>query len=82
MSKVTYYDCKAAFVRLDDFLDQHLGDDEVAAVRAHLTICTECAEVYRFEESVIVAVRQKMARLDVPCDLMARLCQALDRETG
>jgi anti-sigma factor (TIGR02949 family) len=82
VSKITYYDCQAAFARLDDFLDRQLGPDESGAIEAHLTVCAHCAEVFSFEERVVVAVRQKMSRLDVPCDLMARLCQALDGETS
>ena len=77
----TRFTCEEAFRRLDDFLDRELGPAETRLVHEHLEICEGCAREFRFEESVLRGVREKMARIDVhvPPDLHARVLAALER---
>lgn len=67
------FTCEEVFARLDDFLDRELTPAEMAMVRAHLDTCAACASEHRFEVAVIDGVREKLRRLAVPDDLMARI---------
>jgi hypothetical protein len=42
-------------------------------MRQHLETCAACSSEYRFESGVIEGVREKLRRLAVPQDLMARI---------
>jgi len=72
------FDCKEAFRRLSDYIDRELTVDEMEAVRQHLEKCTECAEEFHFEGNVVRCVKEKLARIDLPCDLLDQLRAALD----
>ena len=69
--------CEEAFRRLDDFLDHELSDKEMGLVREHLEICAHCSREFGFERSVIARVREKLGRIDVPADLLARITDGL-----
>ncbi len=77
MKPLDRYTCAQAFRRLDDYLDRELGSEEVARVEAHLETCSQCADEFRFEGTVIAQVRDKLRRLDVPEDLLQRLAAKL-----
>ena len=72
--------CEEAFRRLDDFLDHELSDKEMRLVREHLEICAHCSREFRFERSVIARVREKLGRIEVPADLLARITRGLRRD--
>ena len=77
MKRPDHYTCVQAFRRLDDYLDRELAPEEVARVEAHLETCSQCADEFRFEGTVITQVREKLRRLDVPEDLLQRLTAKL-----
>lgn len=62
---------------MDDFLDRELAAHEQAHVRVHLETCAECAREYAFEDSVLVAVKQKLRRVAVPAELRERIERTL-----
>ncbi|MBL8065163.1 MAG: zf-HC2 domain-containing protein [Chthonomonadaceae bacterium] len=72
-------DCTEAFKRLDDFLDRQLTSEEMEAVKLHLQKCQCCAEEFQFEESLIRSLRSKLAHIDLPCDLLQKMKNALDQ---
>jgi anti-sigma factor (TIGR02949 family) len=74
--------CEDVFRRLDDFVDRELSPEQMARIRAHLEICAQCASEYRFEESLLRQVRQKLRRIDVPADLRKKITTILARESG
>ncbi len=78
------FTCEEVFARLDDYLDRELTAEELRLVRAHLETCAACASEYRFEAGVLEGVREKLRRLAVPSDLMARISAriAAEREEG
>jgi anti-sigma factor (TIGR02949 family) len=78
---VDRYTCEETFRRLDDFVDRELGADETAAVEEHLRICEACAVEFAFEESVLRQVRERVARISAPKDLLRRISARLSRET-
>ena len=53
MSGEMSFDCKAAYLRLNDFLDHELSPEEVVLVKAHLEKCRICAKEYEFEASLL-----------------------------
>ncbi len=77
LSKLT---CEETFRRLDDYLDRELPDMEMEQVREHLATCEWCAHEYRFEATLLEAVRTKINRIAVPSDLMGRISASLSRE--
>jgi len=73
VSPLDRYTCEEVFRRIDDYLDRELRSSEVVRVRAHLETCAACASEYAFEESVLLTVRQKLQRVDVPAELRERV---------
>lgn len=78
MSEFTFLSCEETFQRLGDFIDRELSAEEMQLVKAHLDVCRECAVEFKFEESVIRQVKDKVQHLAVPDDLMERVSKALD----
>ena len=72
--------CEEAFRRLDDFLDHELSPDEMRLVQEHLETCAQCSREFHFEQSVITGVRDKLARIDAPPDLLSRITEQLRRD--
>jgi anti-sigma factor (TIGR02949 family) len=75
------FTCEEVFARLDDFLDRELTAEEARLVREHLEICDVCASEYRFEAEVLEGVRDKLRRLAVPGDLMAKISARIAAES-
>ncbi|MCW5936680.1 MAG: zf-HC2 domain-containing protein [Fimbriimonadaceae bacterium] len=73
-------DCREAFEKLQDYIDRELCAEEYEAVRAHLERCPPCKDEFVFEGSVLRCLKEKLAEMQVPEDLMARLCQCLEKE--
>jgi anti-sigma factor (TIGR02949 family) len=71
------FTCEEVFARLDDYLDRELTAEEMRLVREHMETCAACASEYRFESGIIEGVREKLRRLAVPEDLMARISARL-----
>lgn len=69
--------CHETFKQLDDFLDRELSDAEMEIVRKHLEECAHCACRFEFEGTVVMSVREKLARIDVPDDFKERVFQRL-----
>ena len=77
VSLLDRYTCEEVFRRMDDFLDRELKPGEAARVRAHLETCAACASEYTFEESVLLEVRAKLQRVEVPAALRAAMALRL-----
>lgn len=77
MAQLDRMTCEQAFARIDDFLDRELSPDEMRQVQEHLDICTVCSTEFKFEATVIEGVRDKLRRIDVPADLLARIARKL-----
>jgi mycothiol system anti-sigma-R factor len=67
------FTCEEVFARLDDYLDRELSAEETRLVQEHLATCAICASEYRFEAGVLEGIRDKLRRISVPADLMARI---------
>jgi anti-sigma factor (TIGR02949 family) len=74
------FTCEEVFARLDDYLDRELTNEEMRLVREHLATCAACASEHRFEAGVLEGVRDKLRRLAVPADLMARISARIAAE--
>ena len=77
MGQLDRMTCEQAFARIDDFLDRELSPDEMRQVQEHLDICAVCSTEFKFEATVIEGVRDKLRRIDVPADLLARIARRL-----
>lgn len=73
--------CEDFFRRLDDFVDRELDPEEMRQIRAHLEVCAQCASEYRFEDSLLRGLRQKLRRIDVPADLRRKISKIVERES-
>ena len=70
-------DCKAAFAKLDEYLDRELNDEEVAALEAHLCRCKACADEFVFETNLKRCLCEKVRRIQAPEQLRGRVLDAL-----
>lgn len=52
--------CMQLAAALADFLDRRLSEAEVAEVKGHLAMCKQCTDVFRWEESVLSLVKEKL----------------------
>lgn len=66
MSLPTEFDCAETFKRLADYLDRELSPEEVERVDAHLAICEICAAEYRFEATLLAAIKEKARAARAP----------------
>jgi anti-sigma factor (TIGR02949 family) len=69
--------CDEVFARLHDYLDRELTPAEIEDVKAHLGLCSECAEEFFFEESVLRYVKRCVEATPVPAELQKRCFEAL-----
>lgn len=76
------FTCEEVFARLDDYLDRELTAEEMRMVKEHLATCAACASEHRFESGVLDGVREKLRRLSVPSDLMAKISARIAAERG
>jgi anti-sigma factor (TIGR02949 family) len=74
--------CEAILRRLDDYIDRELSPSDMRMVEQHIEECLRCAGVYRFEISLIQAVRSRLRRICLPDDLMARIRLRLDADAA
>ena len=82
MSHIDRYTCEEAFLRLDDYLDRELPQEEMDCVREHLETCAICASEVDFEQTVIDDVRGKLRRIRAPGDLMTRISTLIASARG
>lgn len=65
--------CDEALAHLYSYLDGELDDGVIAdRIRAHLTDCPPCGDMFSFEERLKVVVRTRL-REEVPVELIQRL---------
>jgi anti-sigma factor (TIGR02949 family) len=74
--------CEEMFRRLDDYMDRELTADEAKLVREHLETCAVCAAEYRFESSMLMAVRDKLRHIAAPPDLLKKISARLAEQEG
>ncbi|HEX9754325.1 MAG TPA: zf-HC2 domain-containing protein [Gemmatimonadales bacterium] len=80
MSELSPLRCHETFERLADYVDRELSPEDMRRVQDHLDQCAVCAREFRFEAAVLEMVREKICRIHMPPDLVARITQALARE--
>jgi anti-sigma factor (TIGR02949 family) len=71
--------CHDAFSKLDDFLDRRLSPEEARLIEEHLKVCEACTREFAFEASVLEHVRRKLARIETPPGLVARIAEQIAR---
>jgi anti-sigma factor (TIGR02949 family) len=72
--------CDEVFRRLDDYLDRNLSAEEIRLVQSHLDDCLVCAGEYRFEATVVSAIRERLQRMAAPPHLLAAIHAKLSGE--
>jgi predicted anti-sigma-YlaC factor YlaD len=81
-SRLDRYTCEEALRRLDDFVDRELGQAELRLVREHLETCAACTSQFRDEAAKLARLKDRLRRIVVPPDLLARVRNALGRAEG
>ena len=74
--------CLEMVARLDDYVDRYLDPEEVRRVHAHLAGCLACAHEYRFEATLLEAIRARLRRIALPPALGSAIRDRLEREGG
>ena len=82
MSAIDRLTCEELFRRVDSYLDRELSDGEMRMVAEHLETCAACAAEYAFESSVLRNVRQKLAHIQAPPDLLSRISRRIAEAEG
>ena len=59
------------------YLDSELSASEMLDVRQHLASCDPCSSAFATEREYVDCVRRKLATVDLPADLLARIMAAL-----
>jgi anti-sigma factor RsiW len=67
-------------LRLDDFVDRALSPAERELVEEHLLECLKCAEKFRFEVSLMDALRERLSRITVPEGLVRTIRERLESD--
>jgi anti-sigma factor (TIGR02949 family) len=65
--------CEAILRRLDDYIDRELSPGDMHMVERHIEDCLLCAGRYRFELSLNQEIRNRLGRIALPDDLVARI---------
>ncbi|BCM94023.1 hypothetical protein IAD21_05918 [Abditibacteriota bacterium] len=76
---IDLYGCPEAQERLEPYLDGELPPDERRRVSFHLTICRECAPLFRFEARLDGSVRQSLNEAEPPPELHAKVHSMLQQ---
>ena len=71
------FDCQEVFKKIDDHVDHTLDASEIAAMEAHLEKCEVCRCGYRFEESFLREMREKIERVGIPEQLRDRISRLI-----
>jgi anti-sigma factor (TIGR02949 family) len=72
--------CSEMVLRLDDYVDRTLSAAELEQVEAHLLECVTCARQFRFEVSLVDALRERLHHIAMPDDLMGRIRDRLESD--
>jgi anti-sigma factor (TIGR02949 family) len=77
MTRLDRTNCEEAFRQLNDFLDRRLGPEEMKRIEEHLEICAWCAREFNFETSVLLGVKERLRRVELPSGLVAKVLAQL-----
>ena len=72
--------CSEMVLRLEDYVDRELSPTELGPVQQHLLECVTCAEQFRFEVSLVEALRDRLRRRAAPGDLLERIRRRLESD--
>jgi len=72
--------CSEMVLRLDDFVDRALSPADLELVEEHLLECVKCAAKFRFEASLVAALRDRLSRIAAPEGLLRRIRKRLDAD--
>lgn len=70
--------CSEAARHLDDYLDRELGEQDLAAVEAHLAACEHCTGHFDLEREVVERIRARLRQLKAPPGLLERIMSSLE----
>jgi anti-sigma factor (TIGR02949 family) len=76
---VDRWTCEEMVRRLDDYVDRELTAEEMRLAREHLETCAACAKELAFEAGVLVDLKSKLRRIDLPQSLVDRVAMTIAR---
>jgi anti-sigma factor (TIGR02949 family) len=71
--------CQEAVQRLNDFLSRELAPEEEQVVQKHLQECNGCLEKFRFEETLLKTLRERVCQVQAPVNLRQRIMGLLQK---
>jgi len=78
---VEFNQCQQAVQRLNEYLSRELNPDETELVQEHLQQCKGCFDKFRFEETLLKTLREKISSVKSPASLRESVLKLLSRET-
>ncbi len=78
-SRLDRYACDEVLRRLDDYIDRELAEAELRLVREHLETCAACTARFAFESGILEQLKDKLRRIAVPPDLLAKIRSTLGK---
>lgn len=70
-------DCSSALLRVFEYLDGEMGEQERAAIHTHLMECVDCLKQYRLDEMVKIVVRRSMVCESAPTHLRQTIMRSI-----
>lgn len=68
-----YNQCEEAVKRLNEYLSHELEPNEEDLLQAHLGQCKGCFEKFRFEETLLRTIRERIGQVQAPDALRQRI---------
>ncbi len=71
--------CREAFAKLYEYLDQELGEDDKKELEQHLEFCSDCLKKYELEEEFNKVIKQKILCQPDVTHLKNRVREQIDK---
>ncbi len=70
-------DCSEVLLRVFEYIDQEMGPDDCARVRAHLEACADCMSAYECDLLLKALVRRSCGRVPAPETLRVSIVSSI-----
>jgi anti-sigma factor (TIGR02949 family) len=79
---VEFNQCQQAVQRLNEYLSRELQPEEAELVHEHLQQCKGCFDKFRFEETLLRTLRDKISSVSAPASLRDSVLKLLGRDSA
>ncbi len=73
----TPVECSEALLRVFEYLDGEMSDDDTAKIRGHLDTCADCLQQYDLDQMVKLLVKRSCTTVQAPVTLRTTIVRQL-----